>query len=62
MRTLREANRLSKLLCSGYVSSYLQVLDAERDLFYGGLGLAQTTREELRSVVRLYRSLGGWRR
>ncbi len=59
LRALREANRLSGMLYSGGVASYLQVLDAERNLFDGELALAQTQREELLSVVRLYRSLGG---
>jgi hydrophobe/amphiphile efflux-1 (HAE1) family protein/NodT family efflux transporter outer membrane factor (OMF) lipoprotein len=59
LTALRETNRLSRLLYNGGVTSYLQVLDAERNLFEGELALAQTQREELLSVVRLYRSLGG---
>ncbi len=59
LRALRETNRLSGMLYRGGVASYLQVLDAERNLFDGELALAQTLREELLSVVRLYRSLGG---
>jgi hydrophobe/amphiphile efflux-1 (HAE1) family protein/NodT family efflux transporter outer membrane factor (OMF) lipoprotein len=59
---LRESNRRSRLLYDGGVASYLQVLDADRNLFEGELTLAQVKREELLSVVRLYRALGGgWR-
>jgi multidrug efflux system outer membrane protein len=62
LRALREAARLSRLLYQGGVTSYLQVLDADRNLFDAELVLAQVQRDELLSVVRLYRSLGGgWR-
>ena len=41
---------------------YLQVLDSDRSLFDAELSLAQVQRDELLSVVRLYRALGGgWR-
>jgi multidrug efflux system outer membrane protein len=56
---LRETDRLSTLRYRGGLDSYLQVLDAERNLFAGQLALAQLQREELLSVVQLYRSLGG---
>ena len=38
---------------------YLQVLDAQRNLFAGELGLAQLRLAERLSVVQLYRALGG---
>ena len=44
--------------CGG-LDSYLQVLDAERNLFGGQLVLAQLRLMELDSVVQLYRALGG---
>ncbi|MEO8127726.1 MAG: efflux transporter outer membrane subunit [Bryobacteraceae bacterium] len=56
---LRETERLSTLRYRGGLDSYLQVLDADRNLFQGQLALAQLQREELLSVVQLYRSLGG---
>jgi len=56
---LRETERLSTLRYRGGLDSYLQVLDADRNLFQGQLALAQLKREELLSVVQLYRSLGG---
>jgi multidrug efflux system outer membrane protein len=59
LRALREATRLSRLRYQGGVDSYLQVLDAERNLFDAELVLAQVQRDELLSVVRLYRALGG---
>jgi multidrug efflux system outer membrane protein len=56
---LRETERLSTLRYRGGLDSYLQVLDASRNLFQGQLALAQLQRDELISVVQLYRSLGG---
>jgi multidrug efflux system outer membrane protein len=35
------------------------VLDAERNLFQGELSLARLRRDELISIVSLYRALGG---
>jgi outer membrane protein TolC len=50
------------MLYDGGVTSYLQVLDAERNLFEGELAVAQVQREELLAIVCLYRALGGgWR-
>ena len=43
---------------SGY-SSYFEVVDADRDLFNAQLQLVQAYREDLVSVVQLYRALGG---
>ncbi len=59
VKALRETDRLSNLRYQGGLDSYLQVLDAERNLFQGELLLAQLGREELLSVVQLYRALGG---
>ncbi len=41
------------------VSSYLEVLDAQRQLFDAQLGLVQVERQYLVSTVDLYRALGG---
>jgi multidrug efflux system outer membrane protein len=43
----------------GGLDSYLQVLEAERDLFQAELTLARLQREELLNIVGLYRALGG---
>ena len=56
---LTESVQLSTLRYRGGLDSYLQVLDAERNLFGGQLTLAQLRLEELQAVVQLYRALGG---
>lgn len=59
VNALRDTQRLSILRYQGGLDSYLQVLDAERNLFQGQLLLAQLEREERLSIVQLYRALGG---
>ncbi len=59
VKALRDADRLSTLRYQGGLDSYLQVLDAERNLFQGELDLARLRRDELVSIVALYRALGG---
>ena len=41
------------------MTSYLEVLDNERQLFDAELDLARARRDELLAVVGLYRALGG---
>ena len=55
----RDATELANVRYEGGVSSYLEVLYNEQELFNAELGLAQARRNELLSVVELYRSLGG---
>jgi multidrug efflux system outer membrane protein len=43
----------------GGVTSYLEVLDSERQQFDAQLGLVRTHRDEVLAVVRLYKALGG---
>jgi len=59
VNTLEETVRLSDLRYRGGLDSYLQVLDAQRNLFVGQLLLAQLRLQERVSVVQLYRALGG---
>src|SRR6185312_4964209 len=59
VKALEESTRLSRLRYQGGLDSFLQVLDAERNLFQGQLALAQLRLLELQSVVRLYQVLGG---
>ncbi len=59
VNTLEETVRLSDLRYRGGLDSYLQVLDAQRNLFAGQLLLAQLRLQERVSVVQLYRALGG---
>jgi multidrug efflux system outer membrane protein len=56
---LMQSVELSTLRYRGGLDSYLQVLDAERNLFGGQLTLAQLQLQELQAVVQLYRALGG---
>jgi multidrug efflux system outer membrane protein len=51
--------RLSTQRYEGGIDTYLQVLDAQRNLFAGELELARLRQQELASVVQLYRALGG---
>ena len=55
----RKRLRLTQSRYRGGVSSYFEVLDAERQSFSADLSLLQTTRDVYASVVQLYRALGG---
>jgi multidrug efflux system outer membrane protein len=57
--TLRDRSRLAYLRYRGGVDTLLNALDADRELFDAELRLAQTQRNELLSLVQLYRALGG---
>jgi len=57
--TLRDRSRLAYLRYQGGVDSLLNALDADRDLFDAELTLTQTRRNELLSLVQLYKALGG---
>jgi multidrug efflux system outer membrane protein len=59
VRALQDAVRLSNLRYKGGLDSYLQVLDAQRNLFSGELGLARLRLGERLSVVHVFRALGG---
>jgi len=55
----RDATALSNVRYEGGVTSYLEVLYNEQELFDAELALARARRDELLSVVQLYRALGG---
>jgi multidrug efflux system outer membrane protein len=57
--TLEDRSRLAYLRYRGGVDTLLSALDADRDLFNAQLSLAQTKRDELLSLVQLYKALGG---
>ena len=59
VETLRDRSRLAYMRYTGGVSNLLEALDADRELFDAELSLAQARRDELLSVVALYKSLGG---
>ena len=55
----RDATELANVRYEGGVTSYLEVLYNEQELFTAELGLAQARRNEFLSVIQLYRALGG---
>jgi outer membrane protein, multidrug efflux system len=57
--TLRDRSRLSYLRYTGGVATLLDALDADRELFEAERSLALARRDELLTVVQLYRALGG---
>jgi multidrug efflux system outer membrane protein len=57
--TLQDRSRLSYTRYRGGVDTLLNALDADRDLFDAELRLAKTRRNELLTLVQLYRVLGG---
>ncbi|HKO45311.1 MAG TPA: efflux transporter outer membrane subunit [Pyrinomonadaceae bacterium] len=57
--TLQDRVRLAYLRYNGGVSNLLEALDADRSLFDAERSLAQARRDELLSVVQLYKALGG---
>lgn len=59
VETLRDRSRLSYLRYTGGVATLLDALDADRELFEAERSLALARRDELLSVVTLYRALGG---
>ena len=59
VEALDASARLSTQRYEGGVDNYLQVLDAQRNLFQGELDLARLRQQELAAIVQLYRALGG---
>jgi multidrug efflux system outer membrane protein len=57
--SLRDASRLAHLRYEGGVDTLLNALVVDTDLFSAELSLTQTRRDELLSLVQLYRALGG---
>ncbi|MBV9959204.1 MAG: TolC family protein, partial [Acidobacteria bacterium] len=57
--TLQDRARLAYMRYNGGVSNLLEALDADRELFDAELSLAQSRRDELLTVVQLYKALGG---
>ena len=57
--TLQDRSRLAYLRYYGGVSNLLEALDADRNLFDAELSLTQARRDELLTVVSLYKTLGG---
>ena len=57
--TLRDRSDLAYLRYQGGVDTLLNALDSDRELFDAELNLSQTRRNELLSIVQLYKALGG---
>src|SRR5580693_576543 len=56
---LQETVRISTLRYKGGTTTYLEVLDGQRSLFGADLTLAAARGDEYRSLVQLYKGLGG---
>lgn len=54
-----DATRLSNMRYTGGATSYLEVLDSDTRYFAAQITLAQAQFNELRSLVQIYRALGG---
>ena len=59
VRALSDATHLAGLRFEGGTVDYLQVLDAERALFSAQLGLVEKEVEVIRSLVEVYKAMGG---
>ncbi|MEB2345029.1 MAG: efflux transporter outer membrane subunit [Deltaproteobacteria bacterium] len=59
VEALGESLRIARIRYVGGLATYLEVLDAQQQLFPAELDLARTQRDELNAVVALYRALGG---
>ena len=57
--SLRNQSRLANVRYSGGVSSYLEVLDTERQRLTAEQQLAQAQRDVLTTLVQVYKALGG---
>jgi len=59
VNSLQDASRLAHLRYEGGVDTLLSALFADTSLFSAELNLAQTKRNELLSLVQIYKALGG---
>ena len=57
--SLQDRKRLAYMRFRGGVDTFLNALTADTDLFSAELSLAQARRDELLSLVQLYKALGG---
>jgi multidrug efflux system outer membrane protein len=55
----RSASKLSLARYNGGVTSYLEVLESDRSLFRAELLASSTSRQQLVSIISLYKALGG---
>ena len=59
VKAVQDRKRLAYRRYEGGVDTMLNALNADQDLFTAELSLAQSRLDELRSLVQLYRALGG---
>ena len=59
VKALADASQVATMRYEGGVSSYLEVLDTERQYFDAEVQLVQAKRDESLSVIQLYKALGG---
>ena len=59
VRAAQSASTLSRARYNGGVTSYLEVLESDRSLFRAEISASSVRREQLGSVVALYKALGG---
>ena len=59
VKALADSAALANIRFMEGIDSYLQVLDAERQLFDAELELARVQTNELLTIVQLYKALGG---
>jgi multidrug efflux system outer membrane protein len=59
VKSYLDYSQLANLRYKGGIDSYLAVLDADRQLFTAQLDLAAVQRDQLLTLVQLYKALGG---
>jgi len=59
LESLRDYARVARLRYENGYTSYIEVLDAERNLFNAELAYTQTKTAYIKSVISLYKALGG---
>jgi multidrug efflux system outer membrane protein len=59
VEALRESVRLAQVRYVGGLATYLEVLDAQQQLFPAEIALAEALRDERLALVSIYRALGG---
>jgi multidrug efflux system outer membrane protein len=59
VETLQDRKRLAYMRYRGGIDTMVNALNSDQDLFIAQLSLTQTTRDELLSLVQLYKALGG---
>jgi multidrug efflux system outer membrane protein len=59
LKALQDVSRLSRMRFEGGEATYLEVLDADRDVFEAQSQLAQGRRDEFLALVAVYKAMGG---